>query len=84
MSNPQLARIQENLKHLKLHKIHDLLDSSLEEASRNNLSYSDFLDQLFTQEVSAKTEKNIAMRTVMAKFPFVRPWRALISTSSLP
>lgn len=72
MSNPQLARIQENLKHLKLHKIHGLLDSFLEEASRNNLAYSDFLDQLLTQEVSAKTEKNIAMRTAMAKFPFVK------------
>ena len=68
----QLARIQENLKHLKLHKIHGLLDSLLEDASKNNLSYSDFLDQLFSQEVSAKMEKNIAMRTSMAKFPFIK------------
>lgn len=70
--NQQLARIQENLKHLKLHKISGLLDSLLEDAAKNNLSYSDFLDQLFVQEVSAKMEKNIAIRTVMAKFPFVK------------
>lgn len=71
MSTP-FARIQENLKHLRLYRIHGLLESALEEASKNNLSYSDFLDQLLTQEVRAKTEKNIAMRTSLAKFPFVK------------
>jgi DNA replication protein DnaC len=71
MSTP-LARIQENLKHLRLYRIHGLLDSALEEAAKNNLSYSDFLDQLLTQEIRAKTEKNIAMRTSLAKFPFVK------------
>lgn len=68
----QLARIQENLKHLKLHKINGLLEGGLEEAARNNLSYSDFLDLLLSQEVTAKMEKNIGMRTVMAKFPFIK------------
>jgi DNA replication protein DnaC len=70
--NAQIVRIQENLRHLKLHKIHNLLESSLEEASRNNISYCDFLDQMLAQEVSAKVEKNIAMRTTMARFPFIK------------
>lgn len=68
----QLARIQENLKHLKLYKINGLLEGGLEEAAKNNLSYSDFLDLLLSQEVTAKMEKNIGMRTVMAKFPFIK------------
>jgi len=68
----QVDRIQENLRHLKLYKIHGLLESLLDEASKSNLSYSDFLDQLLTQEIAAKREKNIAMRTTLAKFPFVK------------
>ncbi|MBW1927450.1 MAG: ATP-binding protein [Deltaproteobacteria bacterium] len=70
--NTQIARIQENLKVLKLYKSHELIKSSMEEASKNNLSYSDFLDQLLKQEVAAKREKNIAMRTSLAKFPFIK------------
>lgn len=72
MSTPQLQRIQENLRHLRLYKIHGMLEGSLEEASRDNLSYTDFLDSLLSQEIAAKTEKNVAMRTSMAKFPFVK------------
>ncbi|MBW1716818.1 MAG: IS21-like element helper ATPase IstB [Deltaproteobacteria bacterium] len=72
MSGVELARIQENLRHLKLYKINDLLESYLEEASRDNLSYIEFLDRLLTEEVSAKRERNIAMRTAMAKFPFIK------------
>lgn len=68
----QITRIQENLKILKLYKTCDLVESSLEEASKNNQPYSDFLDQLLRQEVAAKREKNIAMRTTLAKFPFVK------------
>ena len=72
MSNAQIERMQENLKTLKLYKINDLLESTLEEASKNNLPYSDFLDNLLSEEVSSKKEKNIAMRTSMAKFPFIK------------
>ena len=72
MSQAQLLRMQENLKSLKLHKINDLLEGCLEEASKRNLSYTDFLDHLLSEEVSSKREKNIAMRTSMAKFPFIK------------
>jgi DNA replication protein DnaC len=67
-----LARIQENLKHLRLSRILGLLESALEEASKGNLSYTDFLDQLLTTEVASKKEKYISVRTSMAKFPFVK------------
>lgn len=72
MSSAQLSRIQENLKHLKLYKMHSIFESSLEEAAKGNISYSEFLDQLLSQEVSSKKEKNISMRTSMARFPFVK------------
>lgn len=72
MSDVQLLRIQEHLKHLKLQRINEQLENSLQEAARNNLSYSDFLDQLLSEEVSAKKEKNISMRTSMARFPFIK------------
>ena len=68
----QVARIQENLKTLKLYRTQELIENSLEEASKKNLSYSDFIDQLLTQEVAAKKEKNISMRTSLAKFPFIK------------
>jgi DNA replication protein DnaC len=68
----QLARIQDHLKALKLHQSYEVIESRLEEASQKNMPYSDFLDNLLSEEVSAKTEKNIAMRTSMARFPFVK------------
>ena len=72
MSTAQLARIQDNLKTLKLYRTYELLDTRLEEASKDNLAYSDFLDNMLSEEVAAKKEKNIAMRTSMARFPFVK------------
>jgi DNA replication protein DnaC len=66
------AQIQDNLKHLRLFRIQDRLESALEEASKSNISYSDFLDQLLSQEVASKQEKYIAVRTSLAKFPYVK------------
>jgi DNA replication protein DnaC len=67
-----LERIQENLKHLRLYRIHDELEACLEEAAKENMSYPDFLDQLLAREVATKQERNVAVRTSMAKFPFVK------------
>jgi DNA replication protein DnaC len=67
-----LSRLQENLKHLRLYRIHDELEASLEEAAKENLAYPDFLDKLLAREVASKQEKYITVRTSMAKFPFVK------------
>ena len=72
MSSTQLVRIQEHLKHLRLYRINEQLEARLEEASRNNVPYTDFLDQLLCEEVAAKKEKSISMGTSMARFPFVK------------
>lgn len=72
MDNPQLLRIQDNLKLLKLNRTGQQLETLLQEASKNELSYSDFLDKLLEDELSLKQEKQIAMNTALAKFPFIK------------
>jgi len=41
-----------------------------QEASAQEVSYADFLDRLLAEEIAAKSEKYVAMRTVMARFPY--------------
>jgi len=68
-----LDRIQENLRRLKLYRMAEILETRLEEAAQdNNRCYTDFLEELLSEEVSAKREKNLSMRTTMARFPFVK------------
>src|SRR5215510_10787978 len=70
MTNPQLMRITEHLQRLKLFRVQARLETLLQEASAQELTYPDFLDQLLTEEVTAKEEKHVTMRTVMARFPY--------------
>ncbi len=70
MTNPQLARLQEHLGQLKLVTIQARLETFLQEASAQDITYADFLDRLLAEEMAAKSEKYVAMRTVMARFPY--------------
>ena len=72
MDNPQLLRIQENLKHLKLTRTTQSLENLLQDAGKQELSYSDFLDRLLEEEVSLKQEKQTALNTSLAKLPYVK------------
>ncbi|VBB09230.1 Hypothetical protein LUCI_4520 [Lucifera butyrica] len=72
MDNPQLLRIEENLKKLKLSRTGQKLESLLQEASKNDLSYTDFLDRLLEEEVALKFEKHIALNTTLAKLLYVK------------
>jgi DNA replication protein DnaC len=72
MSAAQLERIQEHLQRLRLFKSRERLEAVLQEASAQELSYADFLDQVLSEEVTAKTAKHITMRTSLARFPFVK------------
>src|SRR5437667_43607 len=72
MSAAQFERIQEHLQRLRLFKSRERLEAPLQEASTQELSYADFLDQVLTEEVTAKTAKHITMRTSLARFPFVK------------
>lgn len=72
MNLAQLERLQEQMAKLRLTKSRERLEALLQEAADKELSYADFLDQLFTEELQSKTAKNIAMRTNLARFPFVK------------
>ena len=74
MSSPaQLERLAEHLRKLRLVKSGERLEALLQEAAARELPYAEFLEQVLGEEVAAKTSKNIAMRTAMARFPFVKP-----------
>ena len=70
MSTIAIERLQEQMKNLKLWRTAEELPLLLQEASQNELSYSDFLQELVTREVGARHERNTAMKTSMARFPF--------------
>jgi len=73
MNAAQLERLTDHMVRLRLFKSRERLEALLQEAANRELSYSDFLEQVLTEEVEAKTSKNVAMRTAMARFPFVKP-----------
>lgn len=74
ISSPaQLDRLAEHLRKLRLLKSGERLEAMLQEAAVRELPYAEFLEQVLGEEVAAKTSKNIAMRTAMARFPFVKP-----------
>lgn len=69
---PQIERIDGYLSRLKLNRVRDRLEVLLQEASKQELSYTDFLDRVLEEEVLSKQEKNIALRTTMARFPYLK------------
>jgi DNA replication protein DnaC len=73
MNAAQLERLGEQLTRLRLFKSRERLEALLQEAATRELAYSDFLEQVLAEELAAKTTKNVAMRTAMARFPFVKP-----------
>jgi DNA replication protein DnaC len=70
MSTPLLERLHEHCHRLRLYQVEKELTARLEQAAKRELSYADFLDELLTLEVGAKTEKHHQMRITMARFPF--------------
>jgi DNA replication protein DnaC len=70
MTNPQLMRIAEHLQGLKLFRVQERWATLLPEASAQERTYPDCLDQLLPEEVTAKEAKHVTMRTVMARFPY--------------
>ena len=73
MNPAQIERLAEHLLKLRLLKSRERLEALLQQAAAEDMAYSDFLEQVLSEEVAAKTQKNIAMRTAMARFPFVKP-----------
>jgi DNA replication protein DnaC len=77
MTTPaQLERLQEHCQHLRLFKSRERLEALLQEATTTDATYGDFLEAVLTEEVSSKAEKNVTMRTHLARFPFVKTLEA--------
>jgi DNA replication protein DnaC len=66
----QIERIQAQMQRLKLPRTAERVASLLEEAAKREISYTDLLEDLFSQEVAGKIEKKTAMLVAMARFPF--------------
>jgi DNA replication protein DnaC len=77
MTTPaQLERLQEHCQHLRLFKSRERLEALLQDATTTEATYGDFLEAVLTEEVSSKAEKNVTMRTHLARFPFVKTLEA--------
>lgn len=72
MDSPQLSRLFELVKRLHLLTLNGRLESLLQEAAEKELSYADFLDQVFSEEVAGRFERQVSMNTRMAHFPFIK------------
>jgi DNA replication protein DnaC len=68
----QMERIQEQMRRLRLVRSVDQLPAVLEQASKREISYSDFLEEMLTREIAGKQERNTTMRVSMAHFPFAK------------
>lgn len=72
MTDAQLARIAESLRRLRLTKLQERVETLLQEASQQDMTYATFLDRCLSEEVASKTERQVAMHTVMARFPYLK------------
>lgn len=70
MSTPQLERLHAYCHQLRLYQVELDLPTMLEQAAKQERSYTDFLEDLLSREIHAKGAKYLAMRLAMARFPF--------------
>ena len=63
-------RVVAHLDRLKLKRATELLDPICEQASRDSLSYVDFLDRLLEAEAASRAERRLLAKTRLAHFPF--------------
>ena len=66
MNPAQLERLCEHLLKLRLFKSRERLEALLQHAADKELAYSDFLEQVLSEEVAAKTSKNVIMLSANA------------------
>jgi transposase len=76
ITTPQLDRLRAACHRLRLYQIEAELGTVLEQAAKHDVSYADFLDDVLCREVGAKTQKHLAMRIDMARFPFQKTLEA--------
>src|SRR5512143_1441321 len=72
MSDVAYPRVQTHLARLKLARMAECLDALAQEAAKHDWAYLEFLDRLLDAGVSARYERDVAMKTKLAHFPFVK------------
>lgn len=70
MGTPQSERIGAACQQLKLKRIYELFESEADRATQSNLTYLDYLDCLLQEEVQDKQNRNIILKTRLARFPY--------------
>jgi DNA replication protein DnaC len=72
MTELAYARVQSHLERLKLPRMATCLDGIAQQAVKDSYTYVDFLDHLLEAEVSARYERDVAMKIKLAHFPFLK------------
>lgn len=72
MTELSYERVQNHLSRLKLTRMAEQLDALAQEAAKEDWTYLTFLEQLLDTEVSARYERDVAMKRKLAHFPFVK------------
>ena len=70
MSTVAIEHLQEQMRRLKLQRVADELPLLVQDASRREMSFTDFLEEVVSRELAAKHERHTQMKTSMARFPF--------------
>jgi DNA replication protein DnaC len=72
MNDHRYEHLQAILERLKLTRVPERLDQLAEEAAKESWTYIEFLDRILDVEVSARVERDVTMKTRLARFPFVK------------
>ena len=72
MNEHRYEHLQAILERLKLTRVSERLDQLAEEAAKESWTYVEFLDRVLDVEVSARVERDVTMKTRLARFPFVK------------
>jgi DNA replication protein DnaC len=72
MNEHRYEHLQAILERLKLTRVPERLDQLAEEAAKESWTYVEFLDRILDVEVSARVERDVTMKTRLARFPFVK------------
>jgi DNA replication protein DnaC len=72
MNELTFERVRSHLHQLKLQRMADYVDTVAEEAAKHEWTYLAFLDRLLDLEASARYERDVAMKTKLAHFPFFK------------
>ncbi len=76
MNEHRYQHLQTILERLKLTRLSERLDQLAEEAAKESWTYVEFLDRVLDVEVSARVERDVTMKTRLARFPFIKTLEA--------